>query len=493
VLAGILACFAPDGRDKRDVQGGQQACDEDPEAGSSDASQSVGEAGAGDLSLASSVPRPLAVFFPFAVFSVMFLFFFADLDLGTSVDLEIAAGGQTTTFGNLFTFSLTGTIVKTWEAKAYAISILTLLFSGVWPLVKLILLLVAWLAPPRRIGMATRGRLLSFLDVWGKYSFLDSWFLVLCMSAFSMEWQGGGTSLDVHTRPTAAYYAFLLATILSLLLGNVASFFHRHAEVGDSTQGDAAASTATAGPRALGRVGRSLLVHAFVAALLVLSVAVTLAGAVATSFEFGMSGLGANVIFQESHHTEPYSLVGVGVGVSASSPGNVGLVALEVVFLLLSLVVPVLSLIALAVLWIAPLKADQQDMLLYVSHVLDTWSTLDVFVLAVLVGHAEFSELAGRLLSTGSLRAVCVPLQQHGLSCMELDLGLLPCFGLFAAAGALALVVPKAVHQLCRANARARGSNPKASDAVPEEAARRSTFSAGSRSDVNDVQPSAGG
>jgi len=260
----------------------------------------------------------------------------------------------------------------------------------------------------------------------------------------------------VHTRPTAAYYAFLLATILSLLLGNVASFYHR--SVAEGAKGRAASQEAAAEGRvALGRVGRPLAAHLAVAAVLLLAVAVTVAGAVVTSFQFGMSGLGAGLILQESRHTEDFSLVGVGAAVPASMPGDAGLVALQAVFLIIGFAVPVLLLLALALLWLTPLREQQQRTLLYVCHVLDSWSTLDVFVLTVLVGHAEFGQLAGRLLAAGNLKGVCVPLkEQLGLSCMDLDLGLLPGFALLAAAGLVALAVPKSVHQLCRRSVEAR-------------------------------------
>mmetsp|Transcript_56690 Transcript_56690/g.175795 ORF Transcript_56690/g.175795 Transcript_56690/m.175795 type:complete len:1000 (-) Transcript_56690:185-3184(-) len=438
------------------AQGAERFHDQDVEAGSSTASPSVSGVDGKDFCLAATVPRPLAVAFPFAVLAVLFLFLFADLGVGTSVGLLIRAGNDSVAFGPLFSFSLIGTIQSTWEAEAYAISVLTLLFSGVWPLLKLGLLMVAWLAPPRQIGMRTRGRLLSFLDVWGKYSFLDSWFLVLCMSAFTMDWHGGNTSLEVRTRPTAAYFVFLLATVLSLLLGNVASRCHLTAE-GKASPQDAAIADDSGRRVALGRQGRSLPTQLAIAALLLASVVLTVAGAFVTSFQFGMSGLGADLLFEEARHTEDFGLIGVGSAVTAGEHSNAGLVALQAIFLTISFVVPLLLLLALSLLWLVPLRAEQQSTLLYWCHVLDSWSALDVFVLTVLVGHSEFSRLAGRLLARGNLKAACVPLEENfGIHCMDLDLSLLPGFVLLAAAGIVALVVPKTVQQLCRRAAEAR-------------------------------------
>merc|ERR1719414_2197606 len=86
---------------------------------------------------------------------------------------------------------------------------------------------MAWLVPPRCFRVWRRGKLLKLLDAWGKYSFLDSWFLVITLSAFALKWQSlGSASLEIQTTPAPAFYAYFMATVLSLVLGHVASEYH---------------------------------------------------------------------------------------------------------------------------------------------------------------------------------------------------------------------------------------------------------------------------
>ena len=132
-----------------------------------------------------------------------------------------------------------------------------------------------------------------------------------------------------------------------------------------------------------------------------------------------MAGLGAKVLFQEEIHELSYSLVSAGASLSSSMPGDVGLMALQTVFLL-SVVLPVLLLLALLLLWVLPLTPSEQDSLLYACYVMDAWSTLDVFVIAVIVAHAEFTRLAARLVATGSLAPVCnLAKSKFEASCMD--------------------------------------------------------------------------
>ena len=57
---------------------------------------------------------------------------------------------------------------------AWLIAVLVIGLSGVWPFAKLGMLLYAWLTPPSSLKKSRRGRILVFLDEYGKYSFLEA-------------------------------------------------------------------------------------------------------------------------------------------------------------------------------------------------------------------------------------------------------------------------------------------------------------------------------
>lgn len=52
-----------------------------------------------------------------------------------------------------------------WEAKTYALAIMIASFSAAWPYIKLVLMLVAWIAPLSLLPLYRRDQLLRFLDV----------------------------------------------------------------------------------------------------------------------------------------------------------------------------------------------------------------------------------------------------------------------------------------------------------------------------------------
>jgi len=53
--------------------------------------------------------------------------------------------------------------------QVYLLAVLIAFFSGAWPYIKLALMLVAWMLPPRWCSVAWRDWLLIWLDILGKW------------------------------------------------------------------------------------------------------------------------------------------------------------------------------------------------------------------------------------------------------------------------------------------------------------------------------------
>ena len=94
----------------------------------------------------------------------------------------------------LFVASIFTSVDKLWSTGSYALVILIVITSILWPYVKLLLALAVWVFPyrsPRR-----RERLLEIIDALGKWSFIDIFVLLIIMVAFRAtievpEGQGG--------------------------------------------------------------------------------------------------------------------------------------------------------------------------------------------------------------------------------------------------------------------------------------------------------------
>merc|ERR1719330_167549 len=404
------------------------------------------------------VPRALAVYYPFAVLAVMALFLYADLDIGTTVTMVMAEDGAVTEIGPLFSFSLISTVAHAWSSGAYFISVLTLLSSAIWPVAKLCLLLQAWLIPPRCCSATGRGRILIGLDAWGKYSFLDSWFLVITLSAFALNWESSGSaSFKIQTTPESAFYAYFLATVLSLLLGHIASEYHQKCAKLSASETPKAAnleschdagergntSVQSAGREPLSRFAASSAEHAAIFVVLCATVVSALMGTFLVSFSFEVSGILTDFLFGEDVQRS-YSLFSVGMSVANHRYKETGLIALEGGFLLLAVSLPAALLAVLICLWFVPMQLQRQRSLLHTCRLLDAWSCFDVAALVLAIACFEFGRMAEWLVYEGNFAAPCNMVKDITKEeCMKIEMQAHPALAGVFLAGLLLLVVPK--------------------------------------------------
>lgn len=145
-----------------------------------------------ESSLMTSVGGLTQYSVPTSVVFTMALFVASNLSIGASVELI-----SLVTIPTLYDFGLFNTAQAMLNAKIYPLFLLVVLFSGyvkrvrasfgfsrspqsnrLWPYIKLLLMLFAWIAPPRLISFQSRGLLLTRLDALSKYSLVDTYVLV---------------------------------------------------------------------------------------------------------------------------------------------------------------------------------------------------------------------------------------------------------------------------------------------------------------------------
>lgn len=140
-----------------------------------------------------------------------------------------------------------------WVAGIWPLSLLVAGFSGAWPYLKLVLMFASWLTPKRWLPIKYREYILMALDALGKWSLLDSYIMILMLVAFRFSIAfpihnpettsvTGPIVIDVIVDPLIGFIAFLVATIVSLILGHVIVALHRYAESPSQHTADAAAS-----------------------------------------------------------------------------------------------------------------------------------------------------------------------------------------------------------------------------------------------------------
>ena len=202
-----------------------------------------------------NVPAYARLSIPLFLLSGALMYLSGNLNVGASVLVKVNAGGLYVPLPSLFDFSLGNSIRDMWNAQVYPLALLILLFSGVWPYVKLCMMFACWVIPPsarcccscrggrgyRILKVQRRGIWLQLLDALGKWSLIDTFVLVMMMVAFRFHIQNQLTwnwieflpdnfiVVDVVVQPNWGIFAFIIATVISLISTHVVIAFHRAA------------------------------------------------------------------------------------------------------------------------------------------------------------------------------------------------------------------------------------------------------------------------
>ena len=350
-------------------------------------------------SLAKKLTASFVLSFVLSVLGTMFLFISSNTSLGANVMAAItveASDDKDSAYVNtppLFQFTLENSVRDMWHAKVYSLALLIAAFSGTWPYVKLLTLLIVPFLPPHGLSPRWRAKILGTVDYLGKWSLIDAFVMILFIVTFKMDISVhvpsiGEAALQIYISPQRGFYLFLLATVLSLLLGHIAVYVNREvASTAPARRGLSGVSRATAA--ILGHFTRTDAARERERLILVLS-GFTLAIAFFVKIvKFEIEGLAGVVLGHKASRF--YAIETLTSTVMAMRwPGQeirevVGLYVITSALLLFTLVMPLLqfaSLYALAAK--RHMRLETVERLVYISEICGTWSSLDVFSVSIL-------------------------------------------------------------------------------------------------------------
>jgi len=221
----------------------------------------------------------------------------------------------------------------------------------------------------------------------------------------------GDALFKLYVLPTMGFHTFLIATLMSLVNGLAMSCCHRYAHrIGEFGPGeDYERIEGLGNKRRLCNVlkdnGKFTAVG--VTAGLLISMLLAVVGVFMTTFEFVFEGIAGLALGPEAS-VRAYSLFGLGVELPAASinPNSFGIHWIQFFFIVFSGVTVLVFLGLLLVLWNVPLTVKGQRMFLVIAQVMNAWSGLDVFVVAILACCLEISQFANFILSDVGLDAV---------------------------------------------------------------------------------------
>ena len=353
------------------------------------------------LFLHPQIPLFWKIFIPLAIVCTIALFISSNSGTGASVYIAFQVGRRIQ-IPSLFDFGLINSVRDMWKAGAYILSVFVAVFSGIWPYLKLLLMIMSFVLPTSLYSESKRANILRILDATGKWSILDSYVMTLMLVAFHFHIAfpvvepseaEESTLIDVFVKAAFGFFTLILGTIISLCLSHIITFLHKSLdEHPDQNKGEKAESyTALISFADNKYLGKNIF-RILISILLFLTLGLVLVGSNITSFSFNFHGLAelALELFEISSQRD-YSVLELGYKVpdAAENPNDFIIRYTQVIFLLTVFVMPVAMLLTVIFVWFFPLPRKAQKFFYAVIEILNAWSCLDVFVLSIIAAITE--------------------------------------------------------------------------------------------------------
>lgn len=338
----------------------------------------------------SSIHPYLKYGFPATLIVTFVLFLSSNLSIGASVDLLIMRpnGSSFASPFNIYSFSLGSTLKEMMQAGVYLLLLLILFCSGVWPYVKLVLMMMSWAVSTRRLPPVRREKVLYMLDSLGKFSLIDAYVLVLMMVAFryNLDVEGVG-SLNLFVTPKFGFYSFLFATILSLIGGHAMLYLHRRTTTPFiphySGRKESLAKHVFDDKRGRGLVKFSKRFRRSIVFMLLITLGLISCGVCLKSFHFKFNGAAGMALGNERFQS--FSLVSIGEHIprSVQDSSSFGVRWIQTCYFFFALIMPIMCIVCMLALLVVPMKLKVQQKVFVLAEVANAWSAIEVFVIAM--------------------------------------------------------------------------------------------------------------
>jgi len=346
------------------------------------------------------------VIVPIIVIGTIAVFIVSNLSTGASVDIRLNKpdGSQLLFIPSITTFSLGKTVREMYHAQVYSLMMLVLVFSGIWPYIKLILMGVAWFIPLSHCSLERREQLLIWLDALGKYSLVDSFVLVLMLVSFKfhIDFPDVGV-IDSFVTPNFGFYLFLAGTVFSLVIGHAITFIHRYTSLPQNIHQSLVQESLRSHffeisspehrcPRSVKFTDAGLALWAFITSSCMVLLAI---GATRESFVFEFEGLLGNIL-GDKERSSSYSLISLGIGLplSVEDPKSLGITVIQYTYFFFALLMPFICVMTIIFLFYVPMTLRKQQVIFMLVEISNAWSAIEVFLLSILASMMELSQFA---------------------------------------------------------------------------------------------------
>lgn len=321
----------------------------------------------------------------------IFLFIYSNINIGASLYIKIFYESKKYIISpSLFNFSFFDSIRDMWNAKLYYIAILIFILSGVWPYIKLILMITCWIMPINRLQVKSRGHILEILDFLGKWSLIDIFLLIIMMCLFNIDVSVKSIIIKTFINAENGIHLFVLGVILSSIICHIILFFHNQSEnkmKPDETYQQISFITKfmilDETEHILTTFGACILLGLWFISILLLLIGVSI-----NSFSFEIEGYLAIILtYLESPIYESHSIISLIALLPYYSeyPNSFSIRWIQIFLFIFSIMLPLLFIIIICILLFYPLTKKYQQLLLSISEYARVLSIIEVFVLAIMI------------------------------------------------------------------------------------------------------------
>ena len=308
---------------------------------------------------------------------------------------------------SLIDFSLVNSVHDMWLAGSEVLSFVIAVFSGVWPYLKLILMLISFCLPTSILSYKRREKILLILDATGKFSFLDCYVMLMMIVAFHFHVEipvneksqaSNGAMVDIFSYIAYGLVCLITGTLISLFLSHLITHLHRNLEEHpDQNKGERAENYKSIMSFANIKYINDTPFRIIISCLLFITLGLVIVGSITQSFSFNFHGLAgyALELLDIPTHRE-FSIIQLGMNVRKvyEDPNSSRIIFCQFIYFLTILAIPITFIFILIVLWFVPMPRKYQKILYNIAEILNAWSCIDVFVIALIAGVVQIAQFA---------------------------------------------------------------------------------------------------
>ena len=356
------------------------------------------------LFLDPRIPLFWRIFLPFMILISIVAFVSSNSGLGCSVFVVFKLGRRIQV-PSLFDFGLVNSVRDMWNAGSWVLSLLVAIFSGFWPYAKLVLMLISFCLPASILPHKSREKILLILDATGKFSILDTYVMIMMLVAFQFHINlplsdksraPDGSIFDLYIYAAYGFVTLITFTLMSLTLSHIITHLHRNLDKHpDENTGEKAESYKSVMSFAKTKCLGDTTFRVIISFILMLTFGFVIAGSITECFSFyfhGLAGYGLNLLKIPSHREFSVLSLGLSVPEAYENPKAPEIIFTQVIFFLTVLAMPIGFLIVIFILWFIPMPRKAQMILYAIAEILNAWSCIDVFVIAVVASLTEIEQ-----------------------------------------------------------------------------------------------------